>query len=132
MQIAARPTNASTQSIAILLKKSEPSFTSSNNGFGIPYYLRIGKETLLVSARGRIATPEISLGDVLLKIKNQKPEESFYVDEEAFYQVLKIDQDSYSILKRSREMGDNNIWQSVEDFTEKLGIHITFGRNPMS
>ena len=106
----------------MLLKKGDASFVSANNGFGTPYYLKIGKETLLVSARGRIETPEFSLGDSFLKIKNQKPEESLYVDKDAFYLVLKIDQGVYLILKRPREVVDKNIWQSMEDFTEKFDI----------
>lgn len=121
LQILSRSLNA-TQSIPSLFKEAETSFISANNGFGTPYYLKIGKEPLLVSALGRIATPELSLGDTLLKIKSQKLEQSLYVDEEAFYLTLKIDQDSYLILKRPHEMGDNNLWYSREDFTKKSGI----------
>ncbi|KAB2836292.1 MAG: hypothetical protein F9K49_02160 [Caedimonadaceae bacterium] len=69
MQILSRPSNTSRQFISRILKEAEVSFTLANNHFSVPYYLKIGKETLLISARGRIATPEISLGDVLLKIK---------------------------------------------------------------
>ncbi|MBX9697428.1 MAG: hypothetical protein K2X53_05035 [Alphaproteobacteria bacterium] len=122
LQIPARPSSSSTQFISRALKEAEGSFTLANNGFGTPYYLKIGKEILLVSSRGRIATPELSLGDSFLKIKNQKLEQSLYVDEDAFYLALKIDQDSYLILKRPREVGDKNIWQSAEYFTEKFGI----------
>ena len=75
-----------------------------------------------MSAYGRIETPELSRGDVLLKIKNQKSEQSLYVDKDAFYLVLKIYQGAYLILKRPREVGDKNIWQSAEDFTKKFGI----------
>lgn len=121
-QILLDPSNANTKAISKLLKERDTSFTSARNGFGTPYYLKIGKETLLMSARGRIATPEIFLGDVFLKMKNQKPEQSFYVDKDAFYLTLKIDQDSSVILKRPYEVGDKNIWQSEEDCTKKFGI----------
>lgn len=104
-----RPINANIKSISTLLKETESSFKTNNNDFGIPYYLRIGKETLLVSARGRIATPEFSLGDALLKIKDQNLEQALYIDEDAFYLVLQIDQGAYLILKRPREVEDKNI-----------------------